>query len=95
MTRIRIKQLIWDEWNTEHIKKHGVSREEVEQAVTNIVAHRMGHSKKIILIGRAGNRLIAMIMGHENGNTYYPVTARDADKKERKLVYEKEKTTKI
>ena len=90
MTRIRIDQLVWDEWNTEHIKGHGVSKKEVKEAVSNILTHRMGHSKKIILIGRSGKRLIAMILGHEKENKYYPATARDADRKERKLVYEKE-----
>jgi uncharacterized DUF497 family protein len=24
MTKIKISQLIWDEWNTEHIKKHKI-----------------------------------------------------------------------
>lgn len=91
MTKIKVEQLIWDDWNLEHIKKHNISKEEVEEAVSNIVAHRMGHSKKIILIGRCGKRLIAMVMGHDKGNRYYVATARDADRKERKLVYGKEK----
>lgn len=92
MTRIRISQLVWDDWNVKHIKKrHNVSKKEVEEAISNISAHRMGHSKKIILIGRSGKRLIAMILGYEKGNKYYPATARDADRKERRLVYEKEK----
>lgn len=90
MTRITLSQLIWDNWNTTHISKHNIVIKEIEEAVTNISAYRAGHSGKIILIGRSGKRLIAMIMAHEAGNKYYIVTARDADKKERKLVYEKE-----
>ena len=40
MTKIKIEQLIWDEWNKEHIKKHKVAVSEVEEAVQNINAHR-------------------------------------------------------
>lgn len=89
MTRIVLEQLIWDDWNTEHIKKHNVSAREVEEAINNVLAHRMGYDKKIILIGRSGKRLLAMIVAKEKGNKFYPVTVRDADRKERKLVYEK------
>lgn len=90
MTEIGLSQLIWDQWNIEHIKKHAVRVKEVEEAITNLVAHRLGYGGKIILVGRSGKRLIAMIMAQEEGNTYYLVTARDADRKERRLVYEKE-----
>lgn len=90
MTKITLSQLVWDDWNKKHIKKHTVTVEEIEEAISNIIAHRMGHSRKIIIIGRSGKRLIAMILGREEGNRYYVTTARDADRKERKLVYEKE-----
>jgi uncharacterized DUF497 family protein len=90
MTKIVLSQLIWDAWNREHIKKHNVSPTEVEEAVSNLLTHRMGHDGKIVLMGRSGKRLIAMIMAQEEGNKYYIVTARDADRKERRLVYEKE-----
>ena len=90
MTKIVLSQLIWDNWNKEHIKIHDVSIEEVEEAISNLLAHRMGHSGKVVLIGRSGKRLIAMVLAKEKGSTYYVVTARDADRKERKLVYEKE-----
>lgn len=91
MTRIVLEQLIWNDWNIEHIKKHNVSSKEVEEAISNILAHRMGYGRKIILIGRSGKRLLSMIVAKEKGNKYYPVTVRDADRKERRLVYEKEK----
>lgn len=90
MTKIELTQLIWDSWNKEHIKKHNVAVSEVEEAVISISAHRIGYSGKIILIGRSGKRLLAMIMAHEEENKYYVVTVRDADKKERRLIYEKE-----
>lgn len=90
MTRIRLDQLIWDEWNTEHIKKHNVVQIEVEDAITNIRAHREGYSGRVILIGRSGKKILAVLVKKEKAGEYYIVTARDADKKERRLVYEKE-----
>ncbi len=90
MTKIELAQLIWDSWNKKHIKKHNVTVIEIEEAVVSISAHRMGYGRKIILIGRSGKRLLAMIMSHKEENKYYVVTVRDADKKERRLVYEKE-----
>lgn len=90
MTKIVLEQLVWDDFNHEHIKKHHVAIKEIEQALKHLLVHRKGHNKKIVLIGRAGKRLIAMVLGHEKGNTYYAVSVRDADRKERKLVYEKE-----
>lgn len=91
MTRIHLRSLIWDEWNKEHIKKHNLSTKEVEGAITNIVVHRKGYKSRIILIGRSGKRLISVIVAKEKAKKYYVVTARDADRKEKSLVYEKEK----
>ena len=33
MTKIIVKQLVWDEWNLEHIKKHQVTKEEINELV--------------------------------------------------------------
>jgi uncharacterized DUF497 family protein len=91
MTRIVIKKLIWDEWNSEHIKKHNITIVEVEEAIKNVLTHIKGNKGKYIAIGRSGKRMISIIIGRESSGVYYPVSARDAAKKERKRVYEKEK----
>lgn len=90
MTRIRITQLVWDKWNIEHIKKHNVTQTETEKAISNVNAHKQGHSGRIVLIGKAGTRILAVILRKLESAKYYVVTARDADKKERRLLYEKE-----
>lgn len=90
MTKIKINQLIWDEWNLEHIKKHNVKKQEIENAIRDIKAHREGYSGRMILIGRSGKRILSMITVKEKLNKYYIVTTRDADKKERKLIYDQE-----
>lgn len=91
MTRIIILELIWDEINKEHIKKHNVSREEVEDIGKNFIYHRRTHTGRYLAVGRSGNRLITIIIRRKALKKYYPVTARDASKKERKYLYEKEK----
>ena len=89
MTRIIVKELVWDDWNLEHIKKHGISSEEVEQA-RKIIYHRRAYGGKYLATGRSGKRLITMVLRHKSPGKYYVITARDASKKERKKVYEKE-----
>ena len=90
MTQIKISSLHWNERNLEHITKHSVTREEVEEAICHILAHRQGYAGRIVLIGRSAKRLLSVIVSKETSGRYYIVTARDADKKERKLVYAKE-----
>lgn len=90
MTRIVIKKLVWDEYNLEHIKKHKVKVSEIEEVAENIIAHTWGKKNRYLIIGRVGVRIITVIVRRKEVGVYYPVTARDAAKKERKKVYEKE-----
>lgn len=91
MIKITIEQLVWDDWNIKHIKKHKVTKEEIEEAITHIVTHRQGYNRRIMLIGRTGTRILSIVVSKEQLDCYYIVTARDADKKERRKLYEKEK----
>lgn len=89
MTRITVKELVWDEKNLEHIKEHKVSKNEVEEA-KEIIYHRRTYAGRYLGTGRSGSRLITLILRRRGVGKYYPVTARDASKKERRKVYEKE-----
>lgn len=91
MTKIFLRSVVWEENTTEHIKKHGVRKVEVESAIEGVLAHRRGYKQRIILIGKSGTRLISVVVFKEARDRFIVVTARDADKKERRLVYEKEK----
>lgn len=90
MTRIVIRKLIFDRYNLEHIKKHNVAREEIEQVGQNFLYHRKTHTGRYLAVGRVGSRIITLVIRRESQEKYYVVTARDASKKERKDVYEKE-----
>ncbi len=91
MTRIIVKKLIWDNWNRLHITKHSVSIEEVEDSVQHLLAHKKAKKGRYLLICRAGTRLLSIFVSRVGTGEYYVATARDSDKKERQIVYEKEK----
>ena len=90
MTKVIIRELVFDEYNLAHIKKHGVTREEMEEVGKNFLYHRKTHTGRYLAVGRAGLRIITLVIRRESQGKYYVVTARDASKKERRDVYEKE-----
>lgn len=91
MTRIVVKKLIWDERNTEHIKKHNVTVGQVENLAKNAFIHERAKLGRYLIIGRVGSRILTLIVTRKGVGIYYPVTARDSAKKERRKLYEKEK----
>ena len=90
MVKIVVKKLIWDIGNSEHIKKHKVSKSEAEEAGLNPIVIKIAQRGCYLLIGRSGTRIISVIVVRKGMGLYYVATARDADKKERRLVYGKE-----
>ena len=90
MTRIVVKKLVWDEWNLKHIQKHHVTTKEAKIAASNIVAHKRTKNSRYAVFCRVGGRILTMIIKRGKQSVYYLVTARDAAKKERRIVYEKE-----
>ena len=91
MTRIIVMELIWNNSNTLHIQKHGVTRDEISVAVNDFKYHKRTYNKRYLLVGRSGKRIISVVIKRQASTVYYVVTARDADKKERRRLYEKEK----
>lgn len=91
MTRIVVKVLIFDAYNLGHIKKHNISKEEIEAVGKQFLYHKKTHSGRYLAVGRVGKRIITIIIRRESQGKYYIITARDASKKERKDIYEKEK----
>lgn len=84
---IKIKRLVWDSWNTQHIKKHSVLKFEVEQAVEKSIRVFQTYNKRLLLIGKTNkHRLLTVILVFIKKGYYYVVTARDTSKKERRLI---------
>jgi uncharacterized DUF497 family protein len=82
---IIIRQLIWDDWNIEHIARHDVTPEEVEQSLQDEhVVFLKAKLGRIIALGRSGVRLLTTILNQQLEETqFYVITARDMAKKER------------
>lgn len=86
-----IRKLRWDEWNIAHINRHNLVPEEVEETCNDDPLVQAGKKGRKLVIGPTKkNRMITVILDPEGYGKYYPVTARDASRKEKKL-YKQEK----
>lgn len=90
MTGIKVKTLIWNDFNIEHIKKHKVTKKEVEIAISNITYYEKADKDRYKAVGRSGKRILSVIINRDEKTTYYVVTARDSSKKEKQKLYDKE-----
>ena len=83
---VRVNRLIWDEWNLNHIAKHGVSRKDVEEAVNDNRAVVWKHKGRYVMIASAYGRILFIVLESvQERDVYYVVTARDATKSEKRI----------
>ena len=83
---ILIRRLICDSWNVDHIARHRVTPDEVEEVCHGTPLVQRSYKGRIVLLGpTATGRLLAVILAPEGRGVYYPVTARPASRKERAL----------
>lgn len=81
----RIARLQWTPNNTTPILRRRVRTNEVEEVIAGDYLPEPGHMGRIVLIGPTLlGRMLAVVLQHEGGGTYYPVTARPASRKERR-----------
>ena len=83
--------LEWDDWNREHIAKHDVTQQDVEEVVAGDPAVRETYKNRLQLIGptRTGS-VLAVIVGPVPGTSgrYYTFSARPASRSERRFYQE-------
>lgn len=91
MTRLTIKEIVWDSFNSEHIKQHNVSLDEVKIISKTFAYHKGTYLKRYLATGRSGKRVLSIVIKRISTGKYYLITARDASKGERKKLYDKEK----
>lgn len=71
---IRIRRIVWDKWNKEHIKKHKIEEEEVEDACRQILKSFKSYDGRILILGKTGKgRLLTAVLAREKEGTYYLV----------------------
>lgn len=89
-SKYRKFNIVWDKWNLEHIKKHNVSKYEVEIFFKNKNLLVESYKGRLIIIGKTKRgRLLTTILSFEKQKDAYIVSARDSSKKERKI-YDKQ-----
>ena len=80
---IQNNELFWYDWNIEHIKKHNVKKNEVEEALTKRVQARKGNKGRLLLFGYTKTQRLLAIVIKKTSKGYYVFSARDANKKEK------------
>lgn len=79
-----IRKLVWDGWNINHIARHNVEPEEVDEVCQSRNLFERGRDGTYQITGQTESGRYLNIVVVPRGNGFYPVTARDADDKERR-----------
>lgn len=80
---LNIVHLTWDSWNIDHIARHNVIPEEVEQVCHTDPVTQKGKKGRLLVFGPTkDDRMLAVILDpEEEKGVYYPVTAYKASNK--------------
>jgi uncharacterized DUF497 family protein len=83
---LSVRHLIWDTWNVAHIARHRVTPEEVEEVCHGQPITSQTYKGRLLVVGPTRRRrLLTVILAPTvDAGVYYPVTARPADRKERR-----------
>lgn len=91
MARISIYFLEFDDENIDHVGRHGVAGEEIEQVTGNryvTARNRRDQPNRIRMIGRTdgGRTLTIVLEATRDDGVWRPVTAWDSTEEERQLL---------
>jgi uncharacterized protein len=81
-----VRRLIWDIWNIAHIARHDIIPDEVEEVCHATPVTAATYKSRIRVVGptRSSRMLTVILAPTDEPGVYYPVTARPADRKERR-----------
>ena len=81
-----VRRLIWDTWNIAHIAHHDVIPDEVEEVCHGHPVTSQTYNGRIRVLGptHARRMLTVILAPTDQQGIYYPITARPADRKERR-----------
>ena len=78
--------LVWNSWNIEHIKKHAVSTQEVEEVYLSLTKVVQSYQERFLILGKTkAGRKLTFAVSYQKQAEPYVVSARDMSKKERKI----------
>ena len=83
-------EIVWDDWNENHILKHGIKINEIENALKGDIYVKR-EKEVYLVIGQFFGKIIFIVLDERGGNKVYPITAREADEKMKKLYKRKVK----
>lgn len=82
---IKVTSLVWDEFNSRHIRSHGVTIAEVEEASQSKIKVKKTYEGRFLVFGRTkNNKLLTLVVAPTAKDSYYVVTARSMSRKERR-----------
>jgi uncharacterized protein len=82
----KIKKVVWDNRNIQHIARHGIVPTEVGFALQDpMVKFLSTYNGRALVLGRSGKRFLAAVLNEEKPGSFYVITARDMSKKERRF----------
>lgn len=85
-----VKSLVWDSWNIDHIARHGINQEEVTEICQRDPMVSKTYQQRLRAVGPTANgKILTVILAPKGDDTYYPVTARPASRKERRRYKER------
>lgn len=77
----------WNEWNEDHIARHGVDRTEAEEVALGDSYITKGRRGTYRVVGQTnGGRFLTVVVSPRGDGVSYVVTARDADSSERRAL---------
>ncbi len=91
--RPSLDRLHWDDWNRDHIAKHAVLPEEVEEVIAGLPTVSETYKQRLQLVGPTlAGRVLSIVVGAvpSRPGIYYVFSARPASRKERGM-YEQSK----
>ncbi len=85
-----VRRLVWDAWNVPHIARHQVTPSEVEEVHKQKHLTRPSKKNRLAITGPTfADRILTIIIApKEEAGVFFPVTARPASPKERRLYQE-------
>jgi uncharacterized DUF497 family protein len=86
---LKLDELLWDDWNEDHVLQHGVEPQEVEEAVFDpaslVLRTRGREQRRYVVLGLTdAGRYLLVVLDLMTGNLGYVITARDMDDDERR-----------
>ena len=87
---MRVQTFDWNDWNLEHIARHGLEPHEVETACRGEKVVLRGREGRYLLYGRTGaGRYLFVVAAVQGGGRIHVITARDMTQQERRFYHQR------